>query len=169
MRIRQHPAAACRACAAGIGAGLIAACGTTAGAAGQHASPASTAVAARPASTSPAPSPTPSARRAGPLPVAPGQGRLAQTRVRPRAHGPAFRAMVTDLWLAVRTGRPSLARQAFFPLAAYKQVKAIYNAAGDWRTRLSLDFALDVRAAHRLLGPRPGGAKLVRVIVPSAG
>ncbi len=77
--------------------------------------------------------------------------------------------MVTDLWLAVRTGRPSLARQAFFPLAAYKQVKAIYNAAGDWRTRLWLDFALDVRAAHRLLGPRPGGAKLVRVIVPSAG
>ena len=62
-----------------------------------------------------------------------------------------------------------MARQAFFPLAAYKQVKAIYNAAGDWRTRLWLDFRLDVRAAHRLLGRQPGAAKLVRVIVPSAG
>src|SRR6266702_6385826 len=149
MRIRQHLAVARGMCATAIGAGLITACGTTAGAAGQHASPARTAVSARPASTPTAPSTTPSARRGGPLPVAPGQGQLAQTRVRPRAHGPAFRAMVTDLWLAVRTGRPSLARQAFFPLAAYKQVKAIYDAAGDWRTRLWLDFALDVRAAHR--------------------
>lgn len=77
--------------------------------------------------------------------------------------------MVTDLWLAVRTGRASLARPAFFPLEAYKQVKAIYNAAADWRTRLWLDFALDVRAAHRLLGPRAAAAKLLRVIVPSAG
>lgn len=77
--------------------------------------------------------------------------------------------MVSDLWLAVSTGRPALARPAFFPLAAYKQVKAIYDAAGDWRTRLWLDFKLDVMAAHRLLGSRPRDAKLVRVIVPSAG
>jgi len=76
--------------------------------------------------------------------------------------------MVTDLWLAVSTGRPSLARSAFFPEAAYKQVKAIYNAAADWRSRLWLEFSLDVRAAHRLLGRSAGGAKLVRVIVPSA-
>jgi hypothetical protein len=77
--------------------------------------------------------------------------------------------MATDLWLAVRTGRPSLAKPAFFPLAAYKQVKAIYDAAGDWRSRLWLDFRLDVRAAHRLLEPHPAAAKLLRVIVPSAG
>jgi hypothetical protein len=76
--------------------------------------------------------------------------------------------MVTDLWLAVSRGRPSLAKPAFFPETAYKQVKAIYNAAADWRTRLWLEFSLDVRAAHRLLGPNTSGAKLVRVIVPSA-
>ncbi len=101
--------------------------------------------------------------------MAPGQGSLAQTKARPTAHGRAFRAMVSDLWLAVSTGRPSLARPAFFPLAAYKQVKAVYDAAGDWRSRLWLDFRLDVRAAHRLLGTHPVAAKLVRVIVPSAG
>ena len=160
--------AAVRPWAAVIGAGLIVACGTTAGPAGQHASPASTRVPTASAAA-PSSSATPSARPAGPLPVAPGQGGLAQTRARPKAHGRAFRAMVSDLWLAVSTGRPSLARPAFFPLAAYKQVKAIYDAAGDWRTRLWLDFRLDVRAAHRLLGAHPRAAKLVRVIVPSAG
>jgi hypothetical protein len=75
--------------------------------------------------------------------------------------------MVTDLWLAVWTGKPSLARPAFFPLAAYKQVKAIYNQEADWRSRLWLDFSLDVKAAHRLLGRHAGAAKLVRVIVPA--
>jgi hypothetical protein len=110
---------------------------------------------------------SPSATTLRSIPVAPGAGRLAQTRSRPKAHGTAFHAMVTDLWLAVRTGKPSLARPAFFPLAAYKQVKAIYNQAADWRSRLWLDFGLDVKAAHRLLGRHAGAARLVRVIVPA--
>jgi hypothetical protein len=168
MRIQRHLRGACGTWAAVIGAGLVAACGTTAGTPGQHVSPASTRVSGAPAAA-PSPSATPSARASGPLPVAPGQGSLAQTKARPKAHGRAFRAMVSDLWLAVSTGRPSLAKPAFFPLGAYKQVKAIYDAAGDWRTRLWLDFRLDVRAAHRLLGTHPAAAKLVRVIVPSAG
>jgi hypothetical protein len=112
--------------------------------------------------------PSPSAARLEPLPVAPGAGRLAQTRAKPGAHGPVFRAMVTDLWLGVTRDRPSLAKPAFFPEPAYKQVKAIYNPAADWRSRLWLEFSLDVRAAHRLLGADARKAKLVRVIVPSA-
>jgi hypothetical protein len=92
---------------------------------------------------------------------------MAQTRTLPRASGRAFHAMVTDLWLAITRDKPSLARQSFFPLAAYKQVKAIYNAAGDWHTRLWLDFTLDVKAAHRLLAPHARAARLLRVIVPS--
>ncbi|HUZ52215.1 MAG TPA: hypothetical protein VMU94_06770 [Streptosporangiaceae bacterium] len=77
--------------------------------------------------------------------------------------------MVTDLWLAVRAGRPSLGMPAFFPVDAYKQVKAIYDPAADWRSRLWLDFSVDVKAAHRLLGADPRAARLIRVIVPSAG
>jgi hypothetical protein len=76
--------------------------------------------------------------------------------------------VVTDLWLAVTAGKPSLARQAFFPVTAYQQVKAIYDPAADWRYRLWLDFSLDVLAAHRLLGRGAGQARLIRVIVPSA-
>ena len=76
--------------------------------------------------------------------------------------------MITDLWQAVQTGRPALAQPAFFPVEAYKQVKAIWNPAYDWRTRLWLDFAVDIKAAHRLLGHGAGTARLIRVIVPSA-
>ena len=124
---------------------------------------------ATPAVQALSPTPSPSATRRGPLAVAPGAGRLAQTRTRPRARGPAFHAMVTDLWLAVARDRPSLARPGFFPVDAYKQVKAIYDAAADWRSRLWLDFSLDVRAAHHLLGRDASAARLLRVVVPSAG
>jgi hypothetical protein len=70
-----------------------------------------------------------------------------------------------DLWLAVTTGQPGLALPAFFPLAAYRQVKAIADPAADWHDRLWYDFTLDVGAAHRVLSP---DARLVRVIVPLA-
>ena len=164
MRIRLLRACVPTAIAAAV---LMGGCGPTPVPAGQNSRPARTTAPATPV-TSPSPTASHAPRSTGPLPVAPGQGRRAQTRARPRAHGRAFRAMVTDLWLAVTTGRPSTARAAFFPLPAYKQVKAIYDAVADWRTRLWLDFELDVGAAHRLLGPHPGAAKLVRVIVPSA-
>jgi hypothetical protein len=118
------------------------------------------------ASATPSPSPSPSALAA--LPVAPGAGLLRQTMARPSASDQEFRAMITDLWLAVSTGRPLLARPAFFPVDAYKQVKAIYDPAADWRSRLWLEFALDVKAAHRLLGGHPGTAMFVRAIVPSS-
>jgi len=88
--------------------------------------------------------------------------------VRPRARGTVFSAEMTDLWAAVVTGRPALGMPAFFPLSAYRQVKAIANPAADWRGRLVADFRLDVRAAHALLGRGARRATLVRVIVPSA-
>jgi hypothetical protein len=84
---------------------------------------------------------------------------------KPKASDRAFKAMVTDLWLAVRTGKANLGRQAFFPVGAYKQVKAIADPAADWRSRLWDDFVLDVRAAHRLLGRKAHAAKLLRVLL----
>jgi hypothetical protein len=93
---------------------------------------------------------------------------LPQTRARPSAGTPVFRAEMTDLWSAVVTGRPATGAPAFFPLSAYKQVKAIADPAADWNARLFGDFRLDVGAAHRLLGTGAGAARLVRVIVPSA-
>ena len=96
-------------------------------------------------------------------PVAPGAGALPQTRAFPSTRTAAFDNAMADLWLAVTTGNPRFARPGFFPLAAYKQVKAIPYPVPDWQNRLWSDFVLDVRAAHRLVGP---GARLDRVVVP---
>jgi hypothetical protein len=112
-----------------------------------------------PATRTPRPAASPSA-----LPVAPGAGSKPQTSTRPRTRSVAFRHAMTDLWLAVTTDRPALALPAFFPLAAYRQVKAIYDPAADWRDRLWHDFTLDVAAAHGLAGRH---ARLARIIVPS--
>jgi hypothetical protein len=75
---------------------------------------------------------------------------------------------MADLWTAVVTGRSRAGMQAFFPLSAYRQVKAIYDPAADWNSRLAGDFRLDVAAARRLLGHGAAHARLVRVIVPAA-
>ena len=143
-------------CASGTGSAGPA--GTTQS---RSAAPASSpAVAATP---SPTAAPSPSV-----LPVAPGAGLLHQTMTRPTTTGPAFHALVADLWLAVQTGKPFLAHPAFFPVGAYQQVKAIYDPAADWRNRLWADFAVDVKAAHVLLGRDARAVRLVRVIVAAA-
>ena len=99
------------------------------------------------------------------VPVAPGAGALPQTRAFPGTGTTAFRNAMADLWLAVTTGNPRFGLPGFFPVAAYKQVKAEPYPAADWQDRLWDDFVVDVRAAHRLLG---SGAALDRVIVPRA-
>jgi hypothetical protein len=102
------------------------------------------------------------------IPVPAPPGRLHQTRAFPSVRTRAFRAEMTDLWAAIVTDRPDLARPGFFPVTAYTRVKAIYDPAADWRTRLFADFRLDVAAAHRYLGHGARRARLVRVIVPAA-
>lgn len=124
----------------------------------------------------PASSPTALGRSATPrprpsltvIPVPWPPGRLHQTRAQPSARSRAFRAEMTDLWAAIVAGRPELARPGFFPVTAYTEVKAIFDPAADWRTRLFGAFRLDVAAAHRYLGRGARRARLVRVIVPAA-
>ena len=69
------------------------------------------------------------------------------------------------LWRGVQDGSVSAAMPAFFPEAAYVQVKAIGDPRGDWLDRLVYDYRLDLAAAHALASPR---ARLVRVSVPEA-
>ena len=110
---------------------------------------------------------TPTPRPTGPvvLPVAPGAGALPQNHVLPSTRSDAFHNAMADLWLAVTTGNPRLALPAFFPVAAYRQVKAIPYPTADWQDRLWYDFTLDVGAAHELVDDRD--ARLVQVIVPT--
>ena len=165
MRLsRQSALVAVVLLAAGV---LLAGCGGSSGPA-PSAAPSSAAGTGSPSAKSapPTASVTPRATASAPpsaRPVAPGAGALPQTRAFPSTRTAAFDNAMADLWLAVTTGNPRFARPGFFPLAAYKQVKAIPYPVPDWQNRLWSDFVLDVRAAHRLVG---SGARLDRVVVP---
>jgi hypothetical protein len=162
MRLsRQSALVAVVLLAAGV---LLAGCGGSPGPP-PSAAPSSAAGTGSPSAKSapPAASVTPRATTSAPpsaRPVAPGAGALPQTRAFPSTRTAAFDNAMADLWLAVTTGNPRFARPGFFPLAAYKQVKAIPYPVPDWQDRLWSDFVLDVRAAHRLVG---SGARLDRV------
>jgi hypothetical protein len=125
---------------------------------------AGTATPAGSAST-PTRSATPQASPTAALPVAPGAGARPQTQARPDTNSVAFRNAMADLWLAVTTGNSRFGQPAFFPEAAYRQVKAIPYPDADWQYRLWYDFTLDVRVAHRLAGR---DAQLVRIVVPAS-
>jgi hypothetical protein len=129
------------------------------------ATPARTGPPARSATPQASPAATPQASPTAAVPVAPGAGARPQTEARPRTASAAFRNAMADLWLAVTTGNPRFGRAAFFPEAAYRQVKAIPYPDSDWQYRLWYDFTLDVRAAHRLAGRH---AQLVRIVVPAS-
>jgi len=161
--VRSRPLPAAPLPAVLLAAALLAGCG------GAPAAPPASPSPSRPASA-PASSARPgaagtAAASPAPVPVAPGAGALPQTRAFPSTDSAAFHDAMSDLWLAVTTGNPRLGLDAFFPLDAYRQVKAIPDPAADWRARLWFAFTLDVGAAHRLVSP---GARLVRVIVPAA-
>jgi hypothetical protein len=162
---------------AGLGL-LVAGCGPAASHPAAAVTPDRATGSGVPGSTAPASAPAASATAAGPAragrtptlrpaPLPPAA--LHQTRALPSAGSRVFHAEMTDLWAAVVTGQAQLAVQAFFPLPAYTQVKAIADPAADWRSRLFGDFRRDVAAAHRYLGHGAARARLLRVIVPSAG
>ena len=99
--------------------------------------------------------------------TAPDPGTLPQTSQLPPATDPQFTAVMNDLWLGIVQGSVTPALPAFFPRTAYVQLKTgIANPSGDWQNRLVADYALDIAAAHALLGPAHQEAKLTGVSVP---
>jgi hypothetical protein len=72
------------------------------------------------------------------------------------------------LWRGVHDSSVRAALSAFFPEAAYAQVKAIADPRGDWTARLLGGYVRDLAAAHALLEAHAGDSQLVKVIVPSA-
>lgn len=71
------------------------------------------------------------------------------------------------LWRGVQTNSVTAALPAFFPEAAYAQVKAISDPQADWRDRLVETFRLDIAAAHALLSAGGAHARLLTVRVPA--
>ncbi len=91
------------------------------------------------------------------------EGSLPPTVARPSASTPLFRSLMAALWAGVVAGSVRPALPAFFPKGAYEQLKAIAGAGEDWSARLEHDYALDLLAAHRLLGAGARAARLLRV------
>jgi hypothetical protein len=117
--------------------------------------------------------PTLAAKRTAPpaftdvKPRAPSPGSLPQTHAYPPGAGRRFRGLMAALWAGVAHDSSTLALRAFFPKGAYLQLKAINSAGSDWAGRLVRDFALDLAAAHALLGGDAAHARLLGVSVPS--
>ena len=54
---------------------------------------------------------------------------------------------------------------AFFPKAAYEQVKAITNPASDWKYRLVANFKRDIHVIHFKLGRKSTALRFVSLDV----
>ena len=170
-RLRENPGVAQRLVLYTVAAGACVAltgCGgaQSATAPPRAAPPASTATLSVTTTTAkPPPTPPRPKRKPKPKPRL-DPGALPQTERLPSAGTAGFHAEMAALWKGIRTNSVRAALPAFFPERAYAQVKQIADPQGDWVGRLVGDYALDIGAAHALLGPNPVGAELLAVQVP---
>jgi hypothetical protein len=93
-------------------------------------------------------------------------GRQPQTAALPSSTSWRFRARMAALWRGIAYDSVSAARPAFFPEAAYVQVKQLPDAAADYRDRLLANFRADLLAAHRSVVDGGGRRTFVGVRVP---
>jgi len=91
-------------------------------------------------------------------------GTLPQTRDRPRSGDP-FQARARLLWDGIVKDDADVALPFFFPVSAYKQVKAIPSPEVDWKRRLVAAFRRDIHKLHEKLGAHAADAKLVELEV----
>lgn len=152
-----------RAPAAAVVALVVGGCGSAASTTPATSTVTVTTQASRPHPPPPPPRPKP---RPKPKPR-PDPGKLPQTDQTPSSNTLVFHAEMAALWNGVVRDSVHAALPAFFPEAAYLQVKSIGDPAGDWSGRLVRDYELDLSAAHGLLGANPSQARLLRVVVPA--
>ena len=94
-------------------------------------------------------------------------GELPQTTAVPSSATAQFRAEMAALWQGVVDGSVTEAMPAFFPEAAYLQVKTVADPAADFGERLVAGFRADVGAAHALVAAGGTPVSLVEVLVPA--
>ncbi len=100
-------------------------------------------------------------------PLVDGSGQpLPQTEEQPSVSSDRFRARMDVLSRAIQRDDHESAASVFFPVIAYKQVKAIADPERDWKHRLWANFARDIHEYRRRLGKSAAEARLDRVDVP---
>jgi hypothetical protein len=91
---------------------------------------------------------------------------LPQTEDKPSTSSEAFKRRMELVARAVVTGDPAPAHGAFFPLVAYRQVKAIKDPDRDYERRLLAAFEQDLKKYHDALGKDAEAASFSGVDVP---
>lgn len=94
-------------------------------------------------------------------------GNLPQTDEKPATSGAQWDAGTKALWQAIVDDDPKQALPFFFPLSAYKQVKAISDPAKDYDNRLIAYYEQDIHALHKQLGTNAAKATFARLEVPA--
>ena len=95
-------------------------------------------------------------------------GTLPQTSALPSTGDPSFLSRIQALWSAIVDGNPSEGQVAFFPLAAYVQVKGISDPVHDYQTRLIVDYGHDIQTLHTAVSSAGASPSFVSVVVPAA-
>ncbi len=93
---------------------------------------------------------------------------LPQTEDRPSVTSSRFLGRMKRLADAILTGDAGKARDTFFPLVAYAQVKDVQKPERDYRYRLMAHFERDVREYRKALGRDAERAEFLGVSVPEA-
>jgi hypothetical protein len=105
--------------------------------------------------------------RADDAPLLDGSGQpLPQTEEQPSTTTDRFRARIDLLARAIVRDDADLATPVFFPVIAYRQVKAIADPQRDWRLRLWAAFTRDIHEYRHRLGKNGAEAHLSRIDVP---
>lgn len=91
---------------------------------------------------------------------------LPQTEERPSVSSQRFMQRMQRLADAIMTGNVERARDTFFPLVAYAQVKDVEKPERDYRFRLMAHFERDVREYRKALGRDAERAVFLGVTVP---
>ncbi|HET9932518.1 MAG TPA: hypothetical protein VFQ35_17570 [Polyangiaceae bacterium] len=90
---------------------------------------------------------------------------LPQTEERPSIESPAFKRRIERLAQCILRDDPSICSSSFFPLLAYREVKAVEKPERDYQYRLVRHFERDIHEYHKALGDN---AKFEGIDVPEA-
>lgn len=91
---------------------------------------------------------------------------LPQSDEKPATASPSFKRRMRALARAILSGEISQARQSFFPLTAYAQVKGVQHPERDYHNRLLAHFERDLKKYHRDLGDQAVQATFLGATVP---
>lgn len=103
---------------------------------------------------------------APPALAAPDGGVLPQTEQRPSSSSVWIQRSARLLFQAIALDKPQLAHPVFFPIEAYRRVKAVSDPDRDYDRRLVAHFDRDIHDYHQKLGKQASEAAFVALEIP---